>query len=85
MRSDLFLSKVKGQMMGQIDAGPMPDYNVMMGFKKLPTRASKMASRCKTRLTSLRHDMTSHDVMTNMGIVEYQYQYTYQVSLRYLE
>ena len=35
--SDLFLSKVKGQMMGQIDAGPMPDYNTMMGFKKLPT------------------------------------------------
>ena len=37
MSSDLFLSKVKGQMMGQIDTGPMPDYNAMMGFKKLPT------------------------------------------------
>ena len=30
-------SKVKGQMMGQIDAGLMPDYNTLMGFKKLPT------------------------------------------------
>ena len=35
MTSDLFLSKVKGQIMGQIDAGLMPDYNAMMGFKKL--------------------------------------------------
>ena len=61
-------------MMGQIDAALMPDYNAMMGFKKLPKPASKMASRCKTRLTSWRHDMTSHDVMTNMGIQEYQYQ-----------
>ena len=48
--------------MGHIAAGLMPDYNAMMGFKKIPTWASKMASRCKTRLTMFFYVDLGNDV-----------------------